>query len=163
MMAKKTEKPDLESWAIAIDANVDQTETAWNDLQRRGLAKVRRGKVLLSPLAMRRANSDVQRRLASHLAGYSLTENSFVVRRAGEPLGNPQILDTRIEVEYIASYFKQGWGVTDIERDLPVLTREEIEAAIQYYLNHREEIERHMIQSCDVYEFQSRKQDMVSA
>jgi Protein of unknown function (DUF433). len=32
-------------------------------------------------------------------------------------------------------YFKEGWGVTEIERDLDLLTRAEIEAAIPYYLN----------------------------
>ena len=62
------------------------------------------------------------------------------------------ILNTRIAVEQIASYFKEGWGVTEIERDLSLLTREEIEAAIQYYLNHREEIERDRQRSRALYE-----------
>jgi uncharacterized protein (DUF433 family) len=54
-------------------------------------------------------------------------------------------------VEHVAQYFKDGCGVTDIQRDLPQLTREEIEAAIQYYLNHREEIEQDLRRSRDTY------------
>jgi uncharacterized protein (DUF433 family) len=98
---------------------------------------------------MRRASGPVQRKLAAHLAGFLLTENSFIVRQAGDPPGNPSILNTRITVGHIAQYFKEGWGVTDIQRDLPQLTRDEIEAAIQYYLNHREEIERDLRRSRD--------------
>jgi hypothetical protein len=45
----------------------------------------REGKVL----AMRRAISEAQRRLAAHLCGFSLTENSFIVRRTGQPALTP--------------------------------------------------------------------------
>ena len=100
---------------------------------------------------MRRASSPVQRRLAAYLCGFLLTENSFIVRRAGDPPGNPSILNTRITVEHIAHCFKEGCGVTDIQRDLPQLTREEIEAAIQYYLNHREDMARDMRRSQETY------------
>jgi hypothetical protein len=41
--------------------------------------------------------------------------------------------------------------VTDIQRDLPQLSREEIEAAIQYSLNHRDEIERDVRRSREIY------------
>ena len=40
--------------------------------------------------------------------------------------------------------------MTEIERDLDLLTRSEIEAGIQYYLNHREE--RDMRRSQELYE-----------
>jgi uncharacterized protein (DUF433 family) len=143
---------DFEQWAAAIGATVSEVTTAWQDLVRRGLALAEGGVITISPLTMRRATSDVQRRLASHLAGYLLTENSFIVRRAGDPPGLPCILNTRITVEQIANYFKDGWGVTEIERDLQVLAREEIEAAIQYYLNHRAEIERDLQRSRELYE-----------
>jgi len=101
--------------------------------------------------------------LAAHLSGYLLTENSFVVRQAGDPPGLPCILDTRITVEHIANYFREGWGVTEIERDLDLLTRAEIEAAIQYYLNHRAEIERDLGRSRDLYEKHAPKRDTVPA
>ena len=136
--------------AATIRASQEETSAAWQELQKRGLIS-EDGKTV-SPLAMRRATSDIQRRLASHLAGYILTENAFIVRRSGLPPGLPTILNTRISVEQIASYFKEGWGVTEIERDLPILTRAEIEAAIQFYLNHRTEIERDLQHSRDLYE-----------
>jgi uncharacterized protein (DUF433 family) len=66
-------------------------------------------------------------------------------------------------VEQIANYFKEGWGVTEIERDLNFLTRSEIEAAIQYYLNHRAEIERDMPRSRELYEKHAPKRDTVPA
>ena len=142
----------FEEWAAAISASVEETTTAWNDLTRRGLAKMEESSVTVSPLAMRRSGSDTQRRLASHLSGYLLTENPFIVRRKGAQAGLPSILNTRVAVEQIAGYFKDGWGVTEIERDLPILTRDEIEAAIQYYLNHRAEIERDLRRSRELYE-----------
>jgi uncharacterized protein (DUF433 family) len=150
-MSKKASGLPLESWAAAVGATAEEARTAWEDLQLRGLATTKGGRHTVSPLALRRANSPVQRRLAAHLAGFLLTENSFIVRHAGEPPGSPSILNTRITVEHIAQYFKDGWGVTDIQRDLPQLLREEVEAAIQYYLNHREDIERDLRRSQEIY------------
>lgn len=160
-MAKKTSIVPVESWAAAVGATAEETRVAWNDLRRRGLAAVRGAKTTVSPFAMRRALSPVQRRLAAHLAGFSLTENSFIVRRAGEPPGRPSILNTRIAVEHIAHYFKEGCGVTEIQRDLPQLTREEIEAAIQYFLNHRVEIEQDLRRSREIYETHAVKEESV--
>src|SRR6266566_2368481 len=100
----------LEAWASAVGVGVADIKGAWQELRRPGF--------------------DAERSLAAHLSGYLLTENSFVVRQAGDPPGLPCILDTRITVEHIANYFREGWGVTEIERDLDLLTRAEIEAAI---------------------------------
>jgi uncharacterized protein (DUF433 family) len=143
--------------------NAEEVKAAWGELQRRGLVAAKRGGVTVSPLAMRRATTDAERRLAAHLAGYLLTENSFIVRRAGDPPGLPSILNTRIAVEQIANYFKEGWGVTEIERDLNLLTRAEIEAAIQYYLNHRAEIERDLQRSRELYETHAPKPETIPA
>jgi uncharacterized protein (DUF433 family) len=151
----------FEEWAAAITASAEETTAAWHDLVRRGLATIEECAVTISPLAMRRATSDTQRRLASHLSGYLLTESSFIVRRAGAQTGLPCILNTRVAVEQIAGYFKDGWGVTEIERDLPMLKREEIEAAIQYYLNHRAEIERDLRRSREMYESSAPKPEMM--
>jgi uncharacterized protein (DUF433 family) len=150
---------DFAGWAKIFGATPQEVEAAWNDLKRRNLAAMRQGKAKISAEAMTRAHSDVQRRLASHLSGYMLTENSYIVRRAGPPPGLPMILNTRILVEYIANYFRGGWGVAEIQRDLPQLTVEQIEAAIQYYLNHREEIERDIQRSIKIYEKNVRRQE----
>src|SRR5438128_1748899 len=145
----------------AIASSVDRQRSC--EIRKIGgrLVSVKRDKVVVSPLAMRRAASDAERSLAAHLSRYLLTENSFVVRQAGDPPGLPCILDTRITVEHIANYFREGWGVTEIERDLDLLTRAEIEAAIQYYLNHRAEIERDLGRSRDLYEKHAPKRDTV--
>lgn len=152
---------NFSAWATATGASVDEVAAAWQDLVRRGLAAAAIGQITISPLALRRATSETQRRLAAHLAGYLLTENSFIVRRAGDSPGLPCVLNTRITVEQIAGYFKDGWGVTEIERDLPVLTREEIEAALQYYLNHRAELERDLRRSRELYEANAPKPELL--
>ncbi len=154
---------NFEAWATATGVGAEEVAAAWQDLVRRGLATEEAGQVALSPLALRRATSDAQRRLAAHLAGYLLTENSFIVRRAGRMPGLPHILNTRIAVEQIASYFKDGWGVAEIARDLPILMREEIEAAIQYYLNHRAEIEQDLRRSRELYEANAPKPELMPA
>jgi uncharacterized protein (DUF433 family) len=160
-MAKKAVRLPIGAWAGAVAATAEEVKAAWDDLRRRRLATAEGETVTVSPLAMRRANSQVQRRLAAHLGGFLLTENAFIVRRAGDPPGSPSILNTRITVERIALAFKEGSGVTDIQRDLPQLTREEIEAAIQYYLNHREDIERALRRSQAIYEANAPAQESV--
>lgn len=152
---------DFEAWAAATRTGTEAVAAAWQDLVRRGLATEAAGQITVSPLALRRATSDTQRRLAAYLAGYLLTENSFIVRRAGDSPGLPCILNTRITVEQIASYFRAGWGMIEIERDLPILTREEIEAAIQYYFNHRAEIEQDLRRSRDLYEANAPKPEIM--
>ena len=163
-MSKRVNKAtNFETWATATGISVEEVKSAWEELRRRGLVSTKRDKVTVSPLAMRRAASDSERRLTAHLAGYLLTENSFIVRRPGDPPGLPCVLDTRITVEQIANYFKEGWGVTEIERDLNLLTRAEIEAAIQHYLNHRSEIERDLHRSRQLYEKHAPRRDTVPA
>ena len=88
-MAKKTASLPYDAWAAAVGHTAPELRTAWEHLRRRGLAAVKNGKYTISPLALRRANRPVQRRLAAHLAGFSLTENSFIVRRAATRRGAP--------------------------------------------------------------------------
>lgn len=162
-MTRSNKGNHFEAWAGATGMTVDEVKFAWEELQRRGLSSAKREKVTVSPLAMRRATSDTQRRLASHLSGYLLTENSFIVRRAGDPRGLPCILDTRISVEQIAAYFNEGWGVTEIEHDLNIVTRAQIEAALQYYLNHRGETEHDLQHSRELYESHAPTEETVPA
>ena len=163
MVKKSRNHVDFAGWAAAIGVSPEAAKIAWEDLRRRGLVAIKRGRVEVSPLALRRATSDTQRQLAAHLSGYLLTDNSYIVRQAGNPPGHPYILNTRIAVEHVANYFKEGWGVMDIARDLSILTREEIEAAIQYYLNHREEIERDTQRSRELYETHAPKRETTVA
>ncbi len=161
-MAKRPGKLPLEAWAVAVAAPPQEVRAAWQDLKRRGLATSKGGDFIVSALALRRANSPVQRKLAAHLAGFVLTEDSFIIRRPGDPPGSPSILNTRITVEQIARYFVEGAGVAEMQRDLPQLTREEIEAAIQYYLNHRQEIDRALRHSEKIYAANAPKQEPIT-
>jgi uncharacterized protein (DUF433 family) len=163
MTRKLPKGTHFESWAAVLEVSPEELKAAWQELSRRGLVSTERGQVTVSPLAMRRATSEGQRRLAAHLAGYVLTDNSFIVRHTGDPPGLPCILNTRITVEQIANYFRAGWGVTAIERDLILLTREEIEAAIQYYLNHRAEIEADLQRSQELYAAHAPKPETLRA
>jgi len=57
----------LEAWASAVGVGVADIKGAWQELRRRGLVSVKRDKVVVSPLAMRRAASDAERKLGSSL------------------------------------------------------------------------------------------------
>lgn len=50
-------------------------------------------------------------------------------------------LGTRMPVYAIASAFRAGQGLNAILQDYPFLTLEEIEAALHYYLSHKQEID----------------------
>ena len=145
------DEKSLAQIAKTLGTSKQEVKEAIEDLKRRGLAREEKGRIVLSPLAMRRAISDVQRKLAAILSGYIPTENPYIVKRAGKPEGKPQILNTRVLVEYIANYFNEGWGVGEIQKEFPFLTREEIEAAIRYYLNHKGEIDREREESERMY------------
>jgi len=162
MAGKSNRGPNFDRWAEATGVPLEELKSAWRELLRRGLVSAKYGRVTTSPLAMRRASTDAERRLASHLSGYVLTESSFIVRRAGDPAGSACVLNTRIAVEQIATYFRDGWGVTEIEQDLNVLTSAEIEAAIQYYLNHRAEIERDLKRGQEMYESNAPREEPVA-
>ena len=137
MQEEETERTNFAKVATVIGASTTEVQVAWQELQRRGLVSARGGTVTISPLAMRRATSDVQRRVAAHLSGYVLTENAFIVRRAGDPPGLACVLNSRITVEQIANYFKEGWGVTEMERDLIVeRTSSGSNVALRIFVEH---------------------------
>ena len=52
-------------------------------------------------------------------------------------------------------------GVGEIQKEFPFLTREEIEAAIRYYLNHKEEIDRDREESERMYREKAPKGEVV--
>lgn len=46
--------------------------------------------------------------------------------------GKPVIKGTRIAVEFIVELLAEGWGIEDILRNYPHLTREDVLAALKY-------------------------------
>lgn len=49
--------------------------------------------------------------------------------------GKPRLRGTRMSIDVIASYFSNGYGVKDIKRDYPHLTKQQIKDAIEYLDN----------------------------
>jgi len=100
---------DFNRWAKVTGATPKEIESAWNDLQRRSLTSVRQGKVKISAEAMTRANTDVQRRLASYLSGYELTENSYI----NNGLFAKLLFDCMFSAALAQSVREQGFDVAE--------------------------------------------------
>jgi len=49
--------------------------------------------------------------------------------------GKPRISGTRISVDLIADYITSGYGIGEIKRDYPHLTKEQIKSALKYIEN----------------------------
>jgi len=58
--------------------------------------------------------------------------------------GNPVIKGTRISVATIAGFYLMGFGPEEIQRELPHLTLAQVYDAIAYFLDHRQDINRHL-------------------
>ena len=66
----------------------------------------------------------------------------LIVKTPGVLGGRARIRGTRIAVSHIVSFIKAGYTVDEIIREIyPNLTREQVEAALEYYRKHKEEIE----------------------
>ena len=70
-------------------------------------------------------------------------EKSYVEQRDG----GYWITGTRISLDSIVYAFKRGAAPESIQRAFPLLTLEEIYGAITFYLSHRDEVERHLMQN----------------
>jgi uncharacterized protein (DUF433 family) len=69
------------------------------------------------------------------------TEHIEIVEGAGGP--KPVIRGTRIRVEDVVGwYVEQGWSVDKILEEFPHLTPAGIHAALAYYWDHKDELER---------------------
>src|SRR4030042_5225327 len=58
--------------------------------------------------------------------------------------GAPVIKGTRVSVANIAGFFLMGFGPEESQRELPHLTLAQVYDAIAYFLDHRDEINRHI-------------------
>jgi uncharacterized protein (DUF433 family) len=69
------------------------------------------------------------------------TEHIEIVEGAGGP--KPRIRGTRIRVEDVVSWYeKQGMSVAEIVEGFPHITRADIHAALAYYWDHNDELDR---------------------
>ena len=69
------------------------------------------------------------------------TEHPHIVRTDGIVGGRPRIKGTRISVELIARFFKDGTTPQEILDTYPHLKAAAVYDAISYYLDHQEEID----------------------
>ena len=58
--------------------------------------------------------------------------------------GSPIIKGTRISVANIAGFYLMGFGPEEIQRELPHLTLAQVYDALAYFLDHRDDINRHL-------------------
>ena len=58
--------------------------------------------------------------------------------------GKPRIAGTRIRVQDVVVWTEQGQSLDEIVTDFPHLTLADVHAALAYYHDHREEIDRQM-------------------
>ncbi|MGH2457289.1 MAG: DUF433 domain-containing protein, partial [Chloroflexota bacterium] len=69
----------------------------------------------------------------------------FIEEVPGVQGGEPVVRETRTPVRTIAGYFNAYHGkFEEVQNALPHLTQEQIEAAMDYYRDHRAEIEGHV-------------------
>lgn len=58
----------------------------------------------------------------------------MIERKEGVLGGKPVIKGTRISIQQISDYITAGYDVDTIQRDYPHLTKQEIEAALDYII-----------------------------
>lgn len=73
--------------------------------------------------------------------------------------GAPLIEGTRITVRCIAGYHRMGMSVDDILNSLTHLTPAQVHAALTYYFDHQEEIEKDLADATD-QEYLERRQGL---
>jgi len=70
--------------------------------------------------------------------------------------GGYWIMGTRISLDSIVYAFKRGAAPESIKRAFPLLTLEEIDGAITFYLAYQQEIDTYLAQAEDEREVQAR-------
>lgn len=68
----------------------------------------------------------------------------MIMKSRGVLGGKARIAGTRIAVSHMVALVKLGYTVEEVLREYPQLTREQVEAALKYYEEHRDEIDREL-------------------
>ena len=64
-----------------------------------------------------------------------------IVKTPGVLGGRARIAGTRIAVSHIVAMVRAGLTVEEVLREYPQLTREQVEEALRYYEEHRDEVD----------------------
>ena len=73
--------------------------------------------------------------------------DALIVKTPGTCAGLPRIDGTRITVKLIVQEMRGGWKPADIVLAHPHLTLAQVEAALAYYHDHRDEIDASLIEA----------------
>ncbi|RLG36964.1 MAG: hypothetical protein DRO01_07645 [Thermoproteota archaeon] len=79
-----------------------------------------------------------------------------VVKTPGVLGGSARIEGTRIAVWMIVSLIRSGWTVEQILEEYPGLTREQVEEALAYYEEHRDEVDGEIERADELWEIGKR-------
>ena len=71
-----------------------------------------------------------------------IVEKQHVVATPGTCGGKPRVAGTRIRVQDIVLWTEQGLSPDEIVTDFPQLSLADVHAAMAYYFDHRDQIER---------------------
>ena len=86
-------------------------------------------------------------------------QTNYIVSSADTCWGKPRIDGSRIKVQHIAEeYEHMGWSVDEICEAYPHISRAKIHAALSYYYDHQEEIERDIREGLEFAERMEREQ-----
>ncbi len=77
---------------------------------------------------------------------------TLIVRTAGICGGRPRIAETRISVQRIAVWYKNGMNAEEIVERMGNVTLAQVYAALTYYHANREEIEAYIASEKNDYE-----------
>jgi uncharacterized protein (DUF433 family) len=72
--------------------------------------------------------------------------------------GRPRVAGTRIRVENVVRWTEQGMPPDDIVASYPQLTPADVHAALAYYFDNRDDIERQMREDADFVQAMKAKQ-----
>ncbi len=86
-------------------------------------------------------------------------QTNYIVSSPETCWGKPRIDGSRIKVQHIAlEHEHMGWSVDEICEAHPHISRAKIHAALSYYYDHQEEIERDIREDLEFAERMEREQ-----
>lgn len=77
----------------------------------------------------------------------TLTEHPYIIKDTSILGGEPIVKGTRTSVRAIAEWWKFGSSPEEIKENLPHLSLSQIFDALSYYDDHREEIEKYILEN----------------
>ena len=77
--------------------------------------------------------------------------------------GAPIVKGTRITVRAIAGYYQLGMSVDEILQSLPHLSQAQVHAALAFYFDHQEELDRELKREADLNHWRGQLKEALQA